>query len=181
MEIIRFIIIIILSILINGMSLYYLIDKHKNDSPLKEDDTLIKGLNSYAISIFMYVLIVAFSFLINILALDLFNETLMVILVIVSYIIPMVVSFIHSNFTLEAVLYLTRAKEKSKTITIIILQNIVILCLSFMSLFAFVRLFDYAITNVLRITMLISFILSLTIMLIFKEVKPLLKEKKKTK
>lgn len=177
-ELIRIILIVILSITINSLSYYYLLDKHKNDKKIKDDYTLIKSLNMYAISLIVFVLFVGLAYYINIFALELTNITLMVLLVIASYLLAIIISFVHSNMTVEFVKYLLRNKERDKRIVTLIIHNILILGLSYASLYSFVPLVDFWITKALRIIMLVSFMLSFTVVIIYKDAKEYLPLKK---
>lgn len=176
-ELIQTVVIAVISIVINSLAYYYLIDKHKNEKKKKGEFSKIKSLTMYGVSILVFIIFVAAAYFINIFALELTSLTLMVTLVLVAYLLTIVISIVHANMTVEYVKSLIKNNEYSKRIIVLIIHNVLILGVSYASIYAFVPLVDYFITNVLRIVMLVVFILSFTLVIIYKDSKePILKK-----
>ena len=175
-ELIQTVVIAVISIMINSLAYYYLLDKHKNDKKKKGEFSKIKSLTMYGISILVFIIFIAAAYFINIFALELTSLALMVTLVLVAYLLAIVISIVHANMTVEYVKSLIRNNESSKRIVVLIIHNILILGVTYASIYAFVPLVDYFITNVLRIIMLAVFILSFTLVIIYKDSKePIIK------
>lgn len=181
MELIETIVVIIISLALNSLAIYYLYDKHKNNTKLyKKNNSLLKSMHHYSILIFVYALIIGLSYLISLLAIEMSSESLLVALVVLSYLIPIITCFIEAYIIIKFMIHLLNKKEKDNFIIVSIIQNIINIAFSIISMSAFINLLDNTFTNVLRIIMLVSFILSFALVIIFIELKPIIQNKIKT-
>ena len=172
MKYITILLIIIISIIISLLSYKYLITTHEKDKKIKKDFTKEKSLKIYIISLVFYVLVLIISYYLNIFAFDFTSITLMIITISLLYLIITVEAFVHSNVTVEYIKYLLRNKYDKERLTIFIINTSFTLIITYISIISFIPLLDIVITSILRIVMLSSNILSFTLVIIYKELKP---------
>lgn len=177
-EILRISIIVLISVFINFLSFYYLTNKYKNIKVKKEEKSKIKNLTSYSVSILALVIVVVVAYTINISAMEFTNLSLIVILNIIAYLTVIIFSFVYSNMVVDYIKYLVINKEKNKEFLVFVIHNIITLSLTYSSLYTFILLTDYKITSILRLLMLLSFILSFTAIILYKDTIEYLKDKK---
>lgn len=178
-ETIEISVIVLISIIINYLTYSYLYDKHKNDKKTKNEFTKKKSIYTYAFSSLAFALVVVGCYFLNSSALTLgfTSITLIYIVVFLSYLISTIFAFVHSNMTVEYIKYLIRNGEKEKRILVLIVHTILTLGITYASINAFVLLLDNTFMYIARLIMLSSFLLSFTIVIIYKELKGHLKEK----
>ena len=171
------ILIIILKITVDLLSYKYMISVHEKDKAVKKDYSFKKSLRVYIASMLFNICLLIIAYYFNSLIFEFTNETLIIVSILILYSIITVESFVHSNVTVEYLKYLLRNKESSKRLVILIINIVFTLAITYISILAFVPLLYNVLASLFRLIMLSSNILSFTLVIIYKEIKPIIFKK----